>query len=226
MPKKVKLSKTLQPDEQSPSMPIDFDGYVVCIGASAGGLDALEKFFKHCPLDSGAAFVVVQHLSPDHKSMMNNLLARHTDMPVIMVEDEMLIEANHLYLIPPGSIMHVTAGRLHLTPKSSRGLTLPIDIFFTSLADIYGNHAVGIILSGTGTDGTRGAVAINAAGGFVMVQDPDTAGFDGMPRSAIATGIVDAILPAEELPCAWPPTSKTCLTRKSRQPSKSFPMRR
>ena len=178
----------------------DFSGYVVCIGASAGGLDALEKFFKHCPTDTGAAFVVIQHLSPDYKSMMNNLLARHTEMPVIMVEDEMPIQANQLYLIPPGSVMHVSAGRLHLTPKNTRGLTLPIDIFFHSLANIYGKHAVGIILSGTGTDGTRGAVAINAAGGFLMSQQPDQASFDGMPRSVIATGLVDAILPAEELP--------------------------
>ncbi|MGB0128984.1 MAG: chemotaxis protein CheB [Rhodocyclaceae bacterium] len=177
-----------------------FDGYVVCIGASAGGLDALEKFFKSCPAESGAAFVVVQHLSPDHKSMMNNLLARHTTMPVIMVEDDMPIEADHVYLIPPGAIMHATAGHLHLTPKNPRGLTLPIDIFFSSLADIYGPQAVGIILSGTGTDGTRGAVAINAAGGFLMAQEPESAKFDGMPRSVIATGVVDATLPAEELP--------------------------
>lgn len=177
-----------------------FDGYVVCIGASAGGLDALEKFFKACPVDSGAAFVVVQHLSPDHKSMMNNLLARHTQMPVIMVEDDMPIEANRVFLIPPGTIMHVTAGHLHLTPKNPRGLTLPIDIFYASLAEIYGGHAVGIILSGTGTDGTRGAVAINASGGFVMAQEPESAKFDGMPRSVIATGVVDAILPAEEIP--------------------------
>jgi two-component system CheB/CheR fusion protein len=182
----------------SPTTP--FSGYVVCIGASAGGLDALEKFFKACPQDSGAAFVVVQHLSPDHKSMMNNLLARHTEMPVIMVEDDMPIEANQVYLIPPGAIMHATAGHLHLTPKNPRGLTLPIDIFFASLAEVYGGQAIGIILSGTGTDGTRGSVAINAAGGFVMVQEPESAKFDGMPRSAIATGIIDAILPAEELP--------------------------
>ncbi len=178
----------------------NFDGYVVCIGASAGGLDALEKFFQACPIDSGAAFVVVQHLSPDHKSMMNNLLARHTTMPVIMVEDDMVIEANQVYLIPPGTIMHVTAGHLHLTPKNPRGLTLPIDIFLFSLAEVYGKHALGIILSGTGTDGTRGAVAINAAGGFLMAQEPESAKFDGMPRSVIGTGIVDAILPAEELP--------------------------
>jgi two-component system CheB/CheR fusion protein len=177
-----------------------FEGYVVCIGASAGGLEALEKFFKACPTDSGAAFVVIQHLSPDHKSMMNNLLARHTTMPVIMVEDDMPIEANQLYLIPPGTIMHATAGHLHLTPKNPRGLTLPIDIFFASMAEVYSGHAVGIILSGTGTDGTRGSVAINAAGGFLMAQEPETSKFDGMPRSAIATGVMDAILPAEELP--------------------------
>jgi two-component system CheB/CheR fusion protein len=177
-----------------------FDGYVVCIGASAGGLEALEKFFQACPIDSGAAFVVVQHLSPDHKSMMNNLLARHTKMPVIMVEDDMPIEGNKVYLIPPGTIMHVTAGFLHLTPKNPRGLTLPIDIFLFSLAETYGKHALGVILSGTGTDGTRGSVAINAAGGFLMAQEPESAKFDGMPRSVIATGIVDAILPAEELP--------------------------
>ena len=176
-----------------------FGGYLACIGASAGGLDALEKFFKSCPADTGAAFVVIQHLSPDHKSMMSNLLARHTEMPVIMVEDDMVIEADHVYLIPPGSVMHVSAGHLHLTPKNTRGLTLPIDIFFSSLAEIYQNKAVGIILSGTGTDGTRGAIAINAAGGFLMAQEPESAKFDGMPRSAIATGIIDAILPAEEL---------------------------
>lgn len=177
-----------------------FDGYVVCIGASAGGLDALERFFKACPADTGCAIVVIQHLSPDHKSIMNNLLARHTKMPVIMVEDAMPIEANSVYLIPPGTIMHITAGHLHLTPKNPRGLTLPIDIFFSSLAEVYGDHAVGIILSGTGTDGTRGAVAINSTGGFLMVQDPETAKFDGMPRSAIATGVIDAILPSEDLP--------------------------
>lgn len=177
-----------------------FDGYVVCIGASAGGLDALEKFFKASPTDLGAAFVVVQHLSPDHKSMMSNLLARHTEMPVTMVEDDMPMDANHVYLIPPGAIMHVTKGHLHLTPKNPRGLTLPIDIFFSSLADVYDRRAVGIILSGTGTDGTRGAVAINAAGGFLMAQEPESAKFDGMPRSVIATGLVDAILPAEEIP--------------------------
>ncbi len=194
--KKLKSAVNPTAPEQLPT----FAGYVTCIGASAGGLDALEKFFQACPVDSGAAFVVVQHLSPDHKSMMNNLLARHTTMPVIMVEDDMAIEANQVYLIPPGTIMHVTAGHLHLTPKNPRGLTLPIDIFLFSLAEVYGKHALGVILSGTGTDGTRGSVAINAAGGFLMAQEPESSKFDGMPRSVIGTGIVDAILPAEELP--------------------------
>lgn len=199
------MSATVESQEPSgapvsPPAGEPFAGHVVAIGASAGGLDALERFFEACPSDSGAAFVVIQHLSPDHKSMMSNLLARHTDMPVIMVEDDMSIKANSVYLIPPGSIMHATAGHLHLTPKNPRGLTLPIDIFFTSLADTYGDRAVGVVLSGTGTDGTRGAVAINAAGGFLLAQDPESAKFDGMPRSAISTGVVDAILPAEELP--------------------------
>ncbi len=177
-----------------------FSGYVVCLGASAGGLDALEKFFKSCPTDSGAAFVVIQHLSPDHKSMMSNLLSRHTRMPVIMVEDDMVITRDHIFLIPPGAIMHVNSGHLHLTPKNPRGLSLPIDIFFSSLAEAYQARAVGVILSGTGTDGTRGALAINAAGGFLMAQDPESAKFDGMPRSAIATGHMDAVLPVEDLP--------------------------
>lgn len=177
-----------------------FQGHLVAIGASAGGLDALERFFDNCPADSGAAFVVIQHLSPDHKSMMSNLLSRHTEMPVIMVEDDMAIKADHVYLIPPGAIMHATEGHLHLTPKNPRGLTLPIDIFFTSLAEVYGNRAVGVVLSGTGTDGTRGAVAINAAGGFLAAQDPESAKFDGMPRSAISTGVIDTVLSAEDLP--------------------------
>ena len=146
----------------------NFSSYVVGIGASAGGLDALEKFFDFCPVDSGATFVVIQHLSPDHKSMMSNLLARHTTMPVNMVEQNTTIEPNCVYLIPPGSIMHMGKGFLHLTPKNPRGLTLPIDIFFTSLAESYGNHAIGIVLSGTGSDGTRGASAINSMGGFLL----------------------------------------------------------
>ena len=175
--------------------------HVVCLGASAGGLDALERFFQCCPTDLGAAFVVIQHLSPDHKSMMNNLLSRHTGMPVVMVEEGMAMAANTLYLIPPGTVMHLgDDGTLHLTAKNPRGLTLPIDIFFTSLAEHCGSRTVGIILSGTGSDGTRGAEALSAAGAFLMAQEAESAKFDGMPRSAVATGLIDAVLPVEDLP--------------------------
>ncbi|WPL18547.1 Chemotaxis protein methyltransferase [Thiorhodovibrio winogradskyi] len=173
--------------------------YIVAVGASAGGLDALERFFQALPERSGAAYVVIQHLSPDHKSMMANLLARHTLMPVVTVEDGMKIEADKVFLIPPASMMSITNNELRLSPKNPRGLTLPIDLFFTALAREHGKYAIAVVLSGTGSDGTRGSVAINDAGGFLLAQEPETAKFDGMPRSAIATGLVDAILPPEEL---------------------------
>jgi two-component system CheB/CheR fusion protein len=178
---------------------IDSRFYVVAVGASAGGLDALERFFHGLPARSGAAYVVIQHLSPDHKSMMANLLGRHTTMPVVTVEDGMTIEPNRVHLIPPASVMSVSRRQLRLSPKNPRGLTLPIDLFFTALAREFGKYAIGVVLSGTGSDGTRGSVAINDAGGLLLAQEPESAKFDGMPRSVIATGLVDAILPPEEL---------------------------
>ena len=181
------------------SPPPRFNGYVVGIGASAGGLDALERLFDELPPHSGGAFVVIQHLSPDHKSMMANLLARHTAMPVITVENEMEIEPGHVYLIPPGKNMTVSGNQLRLSPKNPRVLSLPIDLFFSSLAQTFGNRSIGVILSGTGSDGTRGAVAINDAGGLLLAQDPESAKFDGMPRSVMATGLVDYVLPPEAL---------------------------
>ena len=173
--------------------------FVAGIGASAGGLEALEKFFTHCPNDSDIAFVVVQHLSPDHKSMMLDLLGRYTKMGVVMVEDGMDIEPNKVFLIPAGKIMRVTKNHFKLSPKAPHTLTLPIDIFLSSLAEAFGRKSIGVILSGTGSDGSRGAIAINAAGGFLMAQDTTTAKFDGMPASVINTGLVDAILDAEQL---------------------------
>jgi two-component system CheB/CheR fusion protein len=172
---------------------------IVAIGASAGGLDALERLFDSLASDCGATFVVIQHLSPDHKSMMANLLSRHTRMPVVMVEQDTQIQADHVYLIPPGSIMHMGTGHLRLTPKNPRTLTLPIDVFFNSLAAHHGARAVGVVLSGTGSDGTRGAAAINDAGGLLIAQEPQDAKFDGMPRSVIATGLVDDILPVDQI---------------------------
>ncbi|MDP2092609.1 MAG: CheR family methyltransferase [Hydrogenophaga sp.] len=185
--------------DSAPDEHLDKPLHVVAIGASAGGLDALEKLFASLPADSGAAFVVIQHLSPDHKSMMASLLARRTRMPVVVVEENLPIAANQVFLIPPGSIMHMDGRLLRLTPKNPRTLTLPIDVFFQSLATHHGDHAVGVVLSGTGSDGTRGAGAINEAGGFLLAQDPENAKFDGMPRSVIATGLVDAILPVEAM---------------------------
>lgn len=176
-----------------------FDGYIVAIGASAGGLDALERFFDELPVNIGAAIVVIQHLSPDHKSMMDNLLSRHTSMPVLMAENGLAVQANHVYLIPPGKNMTLSGHHLRLVPKSPHQLSLPIDLFFNSLAKEFLNRCIGVILSGTGSDGTRGAVAINDAGGFLLAQDPETAKFDGMPRSVIATGLVDEVLPPEML---------------------------
>lgn len=194
---------TTGPEASPPGTPdlpgAPFTGYVVAVGASAGGLEALERFFRHCPADTGAAFVVIQHLSPDHKSMMHDLLGRYTAMPVRVVEDGLPIEPNRVYLIPPGTIMRIASERFHLTPKHPHLLTLPIDIFLNSLADAVGPRAIGVILSGTGSDGTRGAAAINAAGGLLLAQEPQDAKFDGMPSSVIATGLVDAVLRADAL---------------------------
>lgn len=177
--------------------------FVVALGASAGGLEALEKFFDHMPADSGLAFVVVQHLSPDFKSLMNELLARHTKLAIHRVTDGIKIEPNSIYLIPPKKEMIVSDGRLLLTDKDpSQGLSLPIDTFLRSLAHEYGRYAIAVILSGTGSDGSRGVLAVHEAGGFVIVQDEASANFDGMPRSAMDTGVVDAVLPPREIASA------------------------
>jgi two-component system CheB/CheR fusion protein len=176
-----------------------YDGFVVAVGASAGGLDALERLFDGLSADSGAAYVVVQHLSPDHKSMMDNLLARHTAMPVTVAEHDMALAPNRVFLIPPGKHMTLAGDRLQLAPKPASGLSLPIDLFFTSAAEQMQESVIGVVLSGTGSDGTRGVLAINDAGGLNLAQLPETAKFDGMPRSAIATGLIDAVLSPEDL---------------------------
>ncbi len=174
-------------------------GRVIAVGASAGGLEALEGFFNglgDCP---DAAFVVIQHLSPDHKSMMEQLLARHTPMPVMMAEDGLLLQGGKVFLLPPAHTMSVEKGRLRLASKPSKVLTLPIDLFFSSLARSYGPAAIGVVLSGTGSDGSRGSLEINEAGGILIAQDPEQAKFDGMPRSAIGTGVMDFVLPMQDI---------------------------
>ncbi|MBK1842797.1 PAS domain-containing protein [Azospirillum sp. YIM B02556] len=174
---------------------------IVGIGASAGGLEALQRFFDAVPGDSDLAYVVVQHLSPVHKSLMVDLLAKHTAMEVVQATDGVPVQRNTVYLLPPGKHLTIENARLRLTAKDAgSGMSLPIDIFLTALARDQGACAIGLILSGTGSDGTRGLMAIKSAGGFTAVQQPETAQFDGMPRSALATGQIDATLPPEELP--------------------------
>jgi two-component system CheB/CheR fusion protein len=178
--------------------------FVVGIGASAGGLSALEELFEHLPVNSGAAFVVIQHLSPDFKSLMKELLQRHTEMAVYRVTEGMKLQPNSVYLIPPGKNLVVEANLLRLEERkkdknNKPELNFPIDLFFQSLAKNYADNAIGVILSGSGSDGTRGLRAINEAGGVSLVQTPETAEFDGMPRSAIATGVANQILAPREL---------------------------
>src|SRR5688572_977535 len=175
--------------------------YTVGIGASAGGLDALERFFDQVPRDSGMAFVVVQHLSPAFKSLMDELLRRHTELPIHLVEDGMTVEPNHVYLIPPGKEMIISGGRLLLSERESKQeLSLPIDVFFRSLAADCGERAVGIVLSGGGSDGSRGIRDIHEAGGLVLVQDEASAQFDGMPRTARDAGVAQWVLAPAEMP--------------------------
>jgi two-component system, chemotaxis family, CheB/CheR fusion protein len=172
---------------------------VVGIGASAGGLEALEVFIRAVPPSSGMAFVIVQHLSPDHKSHMVELLAKHTTMKVVAAEDGATILADTVYLIPPRKVLSVRSQVLRLEERGA-GLTLPVDVLFRSLADEFAERAAGVILSGTGSDGMRGVRALKESGGLVMVQEPASAKFDGMPRSAISAGIVDYILNVHEMP--------------------------
>ncbi len=194
--------KSPEMNEQVSGLPMkENTGFCVGVGASAGGLEALEQFFKNMPSDSGLSFVVVQHLSPDYKSLMVELLSKHTMMQVLRAEDGMKVEPNCIYLIPPKKNMTVFHGTLFLTDqKHNHVINLPIDIFFRSLAEDYGDKSVGVILSGTGSDGTLGIRAIKGIGGMVMAQDDHSAKFDGMPRSAIATGMVDYVLPADQMP--------------------------
>jgi two-component system CheB/CheR fusion protein len=176
---------------------------IVGIGASAGGLAAFEAFFSGIPggSDPGMAFVLVQHLAPDHKSLLSDLVRRYTKMQVFEVKDGMRVEPNCAYIIPPNRDMAFLDGTLQLLePSAPRGMRLPIDFFFRSLAQDQHERAIGIVLSGTGSDGTLGVRAIKGEGGMMMAQNPESTEYDGMPRSAIATGLVDYVLPPAEMP--------------------------
>lgn len=174
---------------------------IVGIGASAGGLEALEQFFANMPADSGMAFVVIQHLDPTHPGIMPQLLQRITPMKVMEASDRLKVKANCVYVIPPNKSLSILNGALHLfKPVESRGLRLPIDIFFRSLAEDKQDKSIGIILSGMGSDGSLGMKAIKEKNGMVLVQDPANAKFDSMPRSAIDAVNADIVATAEELP--------------------------
>ncbi len=173
---------------------------IVGIGASAGGLEALESFLRHLPDKSGLGFVVVQHLDPTHKGMLVELLARATPMKVLQVKDRLRVEPDCVYVIPPNQDLSILHGVLHLlAPAAPRGLRLPIDFFLRSLAADQGPRSIGVLLSGMGSDGTLGLAAIKEKGGAVFVQTPASAKFDAMPRSAIDAGLADVVAPVEEL---------------------------
>ncbi len=174
---------------------------VVGIGASAGGLDAFQRFFTHMPPDSGLAFVVVQHLAREHESLLPELLARYTKMEVHEAREGIRLQPNHIYVIPPNRLMTIVDGILSVEEcPLERGRPITIDLFLRSLARDLGERCVGIILSGTGTEGAQGVKEVKGAGGLTLVQDPETAKFPGMPLNAIGTGIVDYVLPPEEMP--------------------------
>lgn len=171
---------------------------IVGIGASAGGLEAFTQLLKALPADTGAAFVLVQHLSPSHPSMLSEILGRATAMPVIEVGDEQVLEPDHVYVIPPNRCMSLVDGRLHLAARDPADGERIVDHFFRTLADGHEHLAIAVVLSGTGSDGTRGLEAIKARGGISFAQD-DTAAHDGMPRSAVDSGCVDHVLPPDEI---------------------------
>ena len=173
---------------------------IVGIGASAGGLEAFEQFFRSIPVDSGMAFVLVQHLDPSHASLLTEILQRTTAMPVVEALDQLQVEPNSVYVIPPNCDLAIFHGALQLSlPDQARGLRMPIDTFLRSLAEDQQNKAIGIILSGTGTDGTLGLRAILGAGGISLVQEPTTAKYDGMPTSAINAGYANYVLPIDQM---------------------------
>ena len=181
-----------KPQPRRPGCPI--------VGTSAGGLEAFTEFLRHLPPAPGLAFVLLQHLDPTHETQLPKLLARATPLPVTEVKRNTPVDANHVYVLPPGKQLRIADGVLHLLPRpDDRGQHLPIDVFLRSLAADQDSHAFGVILSGTAADGTLGLEAIKAEGGMTFAQEPSSAKFDGMPRSAIAAGVVDFVLPPAKI---------------------------
>ena len=200
-----KKEKTGGPEHTGEPAKVSFP--IVGIGASAGGLEALEEFLAHAPANGGMAYVIIQHLDPTREGMMPELLQRGTKMSVVQVDDRTPVQKDHVYVIPPNKDMSILHGVLHLLePAAPRGQRLPIDFFFRSLALDQRENSIGVILSGMGSDGTLGLRAIKEKGGLVFVQDPKTAKCDSMPGSAIEAGLADIVAPVGEIPTrilAW-----------------------
>ena len=174
---------------------------VVGIGASAGGLEAFKKLIKAIPENSGMAYILVQHLHPGHESALPEILQRVTKIPVVEIRDNVHVDRDHIYVIPSNKMLVATDGVLKLSPRSAKDrLNLPIDIFFSSLAEVHQSHAIGVILSGTGADGTVGLKDIKDHGGLTFAQDTSSASYDGMPQHAIDAAVIDFILPPEKIP--------------------------
>lgn len=176
---------------------------VIGIGASAGGLNAFIRFIKAIPADSGMAYVLVQHLSPNHDSLLSELLQKVTGIPVHEISDDIKVLPDHIYILPSNKMLVANDGVLQLSPRPEKSRTsrnLPIDLFFSSLAEVHQSHAIGIVLSGTASDGTLGLKAIKDHGGITFAQDEASAEYDSMPRNAVQAGVVDFILPPEDMP--------------------------
>jgi two-component system CheB/CheR fusion protein len=174
---------------------------IVGIGSSAGGLEALQTLFRAMPADSGLGFIVAAHLDPTQKSYLSELLGRCTSMPVVQIESPVRVEPDHVYVIAPDQELTIRDGVVHANkPDAPRGHRHPVDAFFRSLAEDQGERTIAIILSGTGSNGSLGLRFIKAEGGIVLAQEPETAGFEGMPRNAIGTGLVDLELAPEKMP--------------------------
>ena len=172
---------------------------VVAVGASAGGLEAFTQLLRSLPGDVGMAFVFIQHLDPTHHSMLAELLSKSSSLPVIEAKNRAELQPNCVYVIPPNVKMGILQNRLQLTPREEKHLHLPIDFFMRSLAEERKEKAVGVVLSGTGSDGTLGLAAIKGGGGITFAQEAKFAKYDGMPRSAIASGCADFVLTAEDI---------------------------
>src|SRR5580704_3273593 len=205
-PKPVR--KKIRQEFAKPAAPapaqLQTDTTIVAIGASAGGIEAVRELMTYLPADTGMAFVLVQHLDPTHHSILTELLARKTTMPVAEVSDCVTVQPNHVFVIPPNAMMSISGQALQLSPREeSRGTHMSVDHFMRALAEQKGNRAIGVILSGSGTDGTLGMAEIQGHGGVTFAQDEATAKYDGMPRSAVVAGCVDYVLSpkgiAEEL---------------------------